>query len=179
MTYKEFISQFEVFDGCTNPRKGVHIHHIIPKSVQKKRDERHVFLLPSQHLWAHILYDQENGTNTAAMLIGISGLRKKDIHSYEDCLPFDKSDELWRKHRSETHDDVRGLNNPMFGKTFHHTDKAKQAISKNNGRYWLGKKRNTPAFNTRGLHWFNDGQKEVMGKDCPEGFRPGRMRKSV
>ena len=39
-------------------------------------------------------------------------------------------------------------------------------MSKNSARYWKGK---------YGRHWYNNGIKQVLVFDCPEGFVPGRL----
>lgn len=139
MTYDNFISQFEILDNPPK-KKGFHRHHIVPVSEQTEPDNRQIYLLPSQHLWAHLLYDQENGTNTASMLIGRVGIRKENIHSYEDCLCLDSipwnSDESIRKgkeanigkHHTEEH--KKKISESNKGK--HHTEEAKEKIRQAN-----------------------------------------------
>lgn len=88
-SYNNFISQFEILENPPQ-KKGFHRHHIVPQSEQIEKDDRQVYLTKAQHLWAHILYDQENGTKTADWLISAAHMRKSDIHSYDDCLPFNE-----------------------------------------------------------------------------------------
>lgn len=111
--YAMYISQFEVYE---NPpiKKGFHRHHILPKSQQIEKDNRCIYLLPSQHLWAHILYDRMTGTNTANKLISDSHIRRKEISCYEDCLPYDDIDKSC-------------------------SEETKKKISENNARFWKGK----------------------------------------
>lgn len=30
--------------------------------------------------------------------------------------------------------------------------------------------------NVRGMHWFNNGVKQVLARECPEGYEPGRLK---
>lgn len=107
-SYNNFISQFEIINN-PQPKKGFHRHHIIPQSQQIEKDDRCVYLLPSQHLWAHILYDQEHGTKTATRLKNFS---KVNPTCYEDCIVLDEKDCQLRKEQSER---VTGEGNPMYG----------------------------------------------------------------
>ena len=59
----------------------------------------------------------------------------------------------------------KGKNHPMYGK--HHSDEARNKIGK-------AMKGNT---NTKGMLWFNNGKINIMSKECPDGFTPGRLRK--
>ena len=107
-SYSNFISQFEIFNN-PRPKRGFHRHHIVPKSKQTEKDERCVYLLPSQHLWAHILYDREHGTKTATRLKNFSQVNPT---CYEDCIVLDEKD---RKLREEISERVSGEGNPMYG----------------------------------------------------------------
>lgn len=120
MTYDNFISQFEILD---NPpvKDGFHRHHIVPVSEQTEPDNRCIYLLPSQHLWAHVLYDQENGTNTADWLLKLAHL--DEVHSYEDCIPFDDTFGVTRQRISES---LKGEKHPNYGK--HHSEETKEKI---------------------------------------------------
>lgn len=153
-TYNNFISQFEIFD---NPqcKVGFHRHHIVPISQQTKPDNRQVYLTKAQHLWAHILYDKENGTKTANKLITDSHIKKDNIHCYEDCLPYNDIKEA-----------NTGKKHPGLNKGHIVSEETKQKIS-------IGVKGNT---NTKGLFWFNNGIKNIMSHSCPEGFVPGRLK---
>ena len=76
-------------------------HHIVPLSEQVETDNRQVYLLPSQHGYAHWLYDQEHDTHTLGGFLSRLHLCKKDITCYEDFLPLDSqswvSDEARRR----------------------------------------------------------------------------------
>lgn len=122
MTYTDFISQFKVFTNAVT-QEGLHRHHIVPRSEQTEPDNRQVYLTPAQHLWAHILYDRENGTDTAHFLISQSKITG-EIHSYEDCLSFNEMDIINREINSKANS---GTNHPMYGK--HHTEEAKRKMS--------------------------------------------------
>lgn len=87
MSYSEFISRFEVFD---NPpfRKGFDRHHIVPLSEQKEPDNRQIYLTPTQHMWAHILYDREHGTNTADWFLKLCGKPAEYFDCWEKCFAY-------------------------------------------------------------------------------------------
>lgn len=104
-----YISQFEVYEKGHPAKKGYHRHHIVPRSEQKKPDRRCVYLTPSQHLWAHILYDRMAGTKTSCLLIGEAHLIKENIHSYKDCLILDEIDK-------ENREKCSGENNNNYGR---------------------------------------------------------------
>jgi len=55
--------------------------------------------------------------------------------------------------------------NPMFGKT--HSIETIETLRQKN----LGEK--NPSY---GKKWFNNGEYSVMVKECPEGFKPGRLK---
>lgn len=80
-------------------KEGYEYHHIIPKSVQEEPDDTGVLLLPSEHLWAHVLYDREHKTDTAHYFLTKCNLKLEDISSYEDCLVYDKIAEVHRKYQ--------------------------------------------------------------------------------
>lgn len=83
----------------------------------------------------------------------------------------------------------QGENHHMYGK--HHTEESKNKISKatkgeNNPMY--GKKHSDAAkkkmsekakgnIKTKGMHWYNNGKINIMSKECPPGFIPGRIKK--
>jgi hypothetical protein len=104
--YHDFIKQFEVMNNPPQKR-GYSRHHIFPVSEQIRQygqviDNTQIYVTKAQHLWAHILYDQENETNTCSYLIGQSHLVKNEIKSYEDCLSFnDIPDGMYGKHHTE------------------------------------------------------------------------------
>lgn len=53
----------------------------------------------------------------------------------------------------------------------HHSEDSKQKM-----RYKkLGKKQHWKHDNAKNRHWYNNGVKQVMAYECPEGFTPGRL----
>ena len=57
----------------------------------------------------------------------------------------------------------------------HHSAESIQKISEamKGNKYALG---NTA---TKGTHWYNNGEINIMAKECPDGFTPGRLRKTI
>ena len=91
-----------------------------------------------------------------------------------------------KRNLSLNHADVSGENNPFFGKTFSHTEEAKQKIREAGiGRTLSDEskekisqtKRQNPETNKffAATKWFNDGEISVRREMCPDGFVPGRL----
>lgn len=208
MTYNEYISQFETIENPPK-KKGFHRHHIVPKCVQIKNygsviDNRQIYVTPAQHLWLHILYDRENGTNYVGQLIRNSRIREQDIHCYEDCLPFN---EEWTE---QTHRRARGEKHPKYWLNKHHSEESNKKRSEScKGRIVSESTRSAlsealkgkpkteeqkkkqsasmsgernprfgkPAAN-RGTVCWNDGSINKWSKECPgEGWHKGMIKK--
>lgn len=89
MTYIEFIN---AYNGTGNQK-----HHIEPQSIQRKKngsvaDERVVYLSPAAHLYAHILYDMENGTKTRNFLWNFFKSRSFKDLNWKTCTLEDLED---------------------------------------------------------------------------------------
>ena len=84
----------------------------------------------------------------------------------------------------------KGEKNPMYGK--HHSEESKKRMreankgkpSPNKGKHLSAeiKKKISDTLKgkpnaTKGTHWYNNGKTNVMAKECPPGFVPGRLRK--
>lgn len=203
MTYNELISRFTIYD---NPPKkdGYERHHIVPESEQVKMygsviDNRQIYICFSMHMWLHILYDRENGTNTAKWFLKLCGKPIEYFDCWEKCLACfytlrKKKEERdkrlaevcrtpeFRQKRSDVMkgdnnpmkrpevrqkvtDSMKGENNPFYGQ--HHSDETRKKIADS-------EKGNT--YN-KGRKWFNNGTKNVMAYECPEGFVPGRLKR--
>lgn len=67
-----------------------------------------------------------------------------------------------RNKMSEAH---KGENNSMYGKK--HSDETKKKMGKSH-------KGNT---NTKGMHWYHNDNGNIMAKECPPGYGPGRLKK--
>lgn len=201
MTYNELISRFTIYD---NPPKkdGYDRHHIVPESEQKKlygsvADNRQIYCSLPMHMWLHILYDREHGTKTAARFLSVCGksaeyfdcwekclaysytLRKKREEGYKKSAEVQKTTEFRQKRSDAKKGDKNpcygriGDKNPMYGRTGdknpfygqHHSEEIRKKISDS-------KKGNT---SIKGQKFFNDGTKNVVAFECPEGFVPGRL----
>lgn len=182
MTYNEFISQFQIYNNPTK-KKGLHRHHIVPRSKQIETDNRCVYVTPAQHLWLHILYDQENGTHTACKLLGDSHIKKDDIHCYEDCLKYNEIDALRRKELSKAN---KGEKNPRYGTSLTEETRKKLSVSLKGKPTWnkgvpiteeTRKKISGEKNGAYGKKWWTDGVNSVLSKECPEGYRPGMAKK--
>lgn len=74
----------------------------------------------------------------------------------------------------------KGKTKPMYGK--HHSEESKKKISeamkgKKNflGKHFSEETRKKIGEANKGTKWFNNGEKCVRAKECPEGFTPGRL----
>ena len=101
------------------------------------------------------------------------------------------SDETRRK-MSEVR---KGENHPMYGK--HHSEETRKKMSESKkGKYHteeakkkmsLSRKGKPKSEETRkrmseankGVHFFNNGEIDIRAKECPDGFTPGRLRKTI
>ena len=101
------------------------------------------------------------------------------------------SDETRRK-MSEVR---KGENHPMYGK--HHSEETRKKMSESKkGKYHteeakkkmsLARKGKPKSEETRkrmseankGVHFFNNGEINIRAKECPDGFTPGRLRKTI
>ena len=78
--------------------------------------------------------------------------------------------------------ELRKTQNPMG------TKEAKQKRKESMDEYWnseegqrqrkINSKRNKSLAQTKGYHWYNNGVKDTVAKECPEGFVPGRINTS-
>lgn len=179
--YSNFISQFEISEVNLPKKEGFHRHHIVPVCEQKKQygkiiDNRQVYVTLAQHLWCHILYDKENGTQTRRRLVsrlGECGLHISDIHCYEDCLPLNNVVEpsLGTKN-PHTEEWNNNISNAKKGKTFSEEHKRKLSETHKGKSTWnKGKK-------CPGLYWWTNGIVNIRTKECPIGFVSGRISRT-
>ena len=126
-----------------------------------------VFLIASEHISLHKKGKTyfKGKRHTAEAKKKIREAQKGENNSMYGKPAWNKgkkmSEEFCRKN-SESH---KGKPNPNKGK--HLSEETKKKLSK-------ASKGNT---NTRGKHWFNNGKINIMAKECPDGFTPGRLRK--
>lgn len=61
----------------------------------------------------------------------------------------------------------------------HRTEEFKEKVSKGlTGVKHSEERRRKDSLAKQGIKWFNNGTTEIMQKECPEGFEPGRLRKN-
>ena len=71
-----------------------------------------------------------------------------------------------KKKNAEAHKGKHlGKDNPFYGK--HHSDELKKKLSEIN------------KVRMKGMRFFNNGKINIRAKECPEGFTPGRLRKTI
>ena len=154
MTYMEFIKKCKP----DVEKDLIQEHHIIPKSIWNSRENRTtVKLSPAQHMWAHILYDKENGTNTRKAFIRFYSC-KKEPSSYKQCL-----------FANEIHREYQEIRHKPTGKFHPCTDPEKikirnQRISETMKKDYASGKR---ISYMKGIH-FSDTYKQNMSKICTE-----------
>ena len=203
MNYNELISRFEVYE---NPpwKKGFDRHHIVPTCEQKKlygevTDNRQIYVTPIQHMWLHILYDREHGTNTAMRFLNICGKPAEFFTCYELCLAYSYTLRKKREERDKKSAEVKKtpehrqkLSNSLKGKM--KSEEHRQHISdsmKGEKCYLYGQhhseetklkmadaKKGKPNCN-KGRKWFNNGVQSIRAYECPEGYVPGRLKRRI
>lgn len=178
MTYNEYISQFEILE---NPpiKKGFHRHHIVPKSQQIEVDERQVYMTLPQHMWAHILYDRENGTKTSIRFLNMCGKPESFFTRYEDCLAY--SSLLREKMVERERKILESMKLPSVKQKMSKAQKGNQnsrgphkSVSDDTKRKLSDSLKGKNTW-TQGRHFYNNGEKEVLATECPEGFVKGRL----
>ena len=83
MNYQNFI-----FENGKQTDIPLEKHHIIPRSVfNSPSNNIVVYLTPQYHGYAHILYDRENGTDTARLYRNFLRIPREKINevTLEDC----------------------------------------------------------------------------------------------
>lgn len=150
-----------------------------------------------EHYIAHLLlakiYDD------AAMYAAIHLMGKKPKHTKQNAVKFNshlyaKMRIAFGKKSSEKQKGKQaGKNNPMYGKSIFDfmTPEGIARWRKNSREGGMKGRRHSSDTrmkistamkgnsNTAGLHWFNDGARNVYAKECPEGFAAGRLIKNV
>ena len=127
-----------------------------------------IFLTESEHSSLHTKGKQSHRKGKQGYWKGKTGPNKGKQFSAEIRNKMSEKAK-GRLHTEETKKKMskakKGENHPMYGK--HHSDEARNKIGK-------AMKGNT---NTKGMHWFSNGKINIMSKECPDGFTPGRLRK--
>lgn len=77
-------------------------------------------------------------------------------------------EETKRKQSQSMKGKFAGEKNPMYGKRFKQTEEAKHKIG-------LASKGNTYV---KGRHLYNNGEITIMTFECPDGFTPGRLKRT-
>ena len=153
MNYANFLMNTIIDNVFTNE------HHIIPRSVGGTDDPSNIIkLTPTQHAYAHYLFDKENGTNTFRFFANRLRIKDQENVTYEDCLPFNFIDEQRAKHVREAQIE-----------SWQDEEKSAQRRQKMSEAK-IGKV--NVCVNTV---WINDGttRKRVPADKIPEGFKRG------
>ena len=78
------------------------------------------------------------------------------------------SEEFCRKNSEGHKGKYAGENHPMYGKKHSEESKKKMREAHKGKNIW-----------SKGMHWYNNGKINIMSKECPDGFTPGRLRKTI
>lgn len=199
MTYDNFISQFEIYPTQKSAqKKGFEAHHIIPRAMQNTPDDRCVRLTPLQHIYAHYLLALEN-EDAAYIFYCMSNYSVHKLSELE-AITIEQLEEWARLREEGRHIQIEkniGENNPMYGthlseeekkylselrKQWRWSEEVKQKISKSRMGFKpnsesVSKMALTKIGNTynKGRHWYNNGTKQIMAYECPEGYVSGKL----
>ena len=171
MRYKQYCKEPEKIENYEKAKKdnfkGWNCHHRLQtwNSDGKRRD---VDITASELKALGMYYNRP-----ASELIFLTESEHSSLHKkgkkfseehkkkLSDSWDYDKhfTEETRRKMR-----EAHKRKQPMLGK--HHSEETRRKMRE-------AHKGNT---NTKGHHWYNNGKINIMAKECPEGFTPGRLR---
>lgn len=177
MGYKQYCKDYKNIENYEKALKdnfkGWHCHHRL--ETHNSDGERRLVDISYKELIALGMYYNR----PAEELIFLTS---REHHAFKKGKP--KSEEAKEKMREAK----KGENNPMYGK--HHTEETRKKMreaNKGENHPMYGKKHSEEAkkkigeahkgnTNTKGMHWYNNGEINTMSKECPEGFIPGQLR---
>ena len=127
-----------------------------------------VFLPSSEHISLHkkgkTYFKGKHHTEEAKKKI--SEAQKGENNSMHGKSPWNKGKKMSEEYCGKNSESHKGKPSPNKGK--HLSTEIKKKISDT-----LKGKPNA----TKGRHWYNNGIKNIMSKECPQGFMPGMLNK--
>ena len=178
-------------------------HHIIPKSLGGSNEKFNLIRLTArEHFLVHLLLTRCMKTNEGRSKMAfalhrlVHGNEKDYVNNsrlYESVKKLNsqyssiRSKSYWERIDSETRSKMRsGENNPRYGKEC--PESVKAAVSKaNKGKQprlgishtkeSIEKMKKSSKGKNEGRRWYHsvDLQKSTFAKECPEGWKPGRL----
>lgn len=174
ITYEEFIKGREVFETKSKAQaKGFEAHHIVPKALQTKPDDRCVRLTPFEHIFAHYLLALE--TKEPSMIFAFNAMTNWNTEKLSDIEQTEiKSLEFYANLKEEAKDKIskkaqERFKDPCFLKKYkesHSTDEYREKISKKlKGRTLSEETKKRISESKKGTHSKNKGKtmKEITG----------------
>lgn len=188
MTYKEYISQFEIhYDSSVKSlrKRGFHVHHVKPLCIGGTDADGLVVLTREQHIEAHKLLFLENIENQKlySSYIGVMNYAKKDIGKENSMRLKGKSHPNYRK--TKYHWITDGALSKLIPEeepipegwrlgrhsTIIPWNKGKKGIysqkTLNEIREARMKQTNLNPYGQKGKHWYTDGYKNVTAYQSP------------
>ena len=96
----------------------------------------------------------------------MSELKKGEKNPNYGKPSWNKGKKMSEEARKKMGEAKKGKNNPNYGKHFSEEHKKKLREAHKGKNIW-----------TKGVRWYNNGEKCIRAKECPPGFVPGRLRK--
>ena len=140
---------------CCHHRKGVYIQTEELQSLgmyYNRPAEELIFLTRSEHQILHRKGHKHSESTKRKM---------SETWDYDKHFTAETRNKISEARKGK----CTGEDNPFYGK--HHSDEVRNKISE-------AKKGNTY---TKGKRWYNNGKINIMAKECPPGFVPGKLRK--
>ena len=161
MGYKQYCKDYENIENYDKAKKdnfkGWECHHRL--ETHTSDGERRLVDITKKELIALGMYYNRPAEELIFLTI-------KEHSTFKKGKQF--SEEHKKKLSEAKKDRYTGENNPFYGK--YHTEEAKKKMAESHKgkNIW-----------TRGMRWFNNGKISKRAKECPEGFTPGRLRKTI
>ena len=176
MGYKQYCKDYENIENYQKAKKdnfkGWNCHHRL--ETHNSDGERRLVDITADELKALDMYYNR----PAGELIFLTSREHNSLHRKGKPI----SAETRKKLREANKGKKLGKDNPFYGKK--HSEEARRKIAEaNKGKKMSeeSKKKNSEAHkgntNTKGMHRYNNGKINIMAKECPPGFIPGRIKK--
>ena len=201
MGYKQYCKEPEKIENYEKAKKddfvGWECHHRL--ETHNSDGERRLVDISAAELIALDMYYNRPSSE----LIFLTKSEHSSLHKKgnKNMLGKKHSEETKKKMREAK----KGENHPNYGKHLSEETKKKLSeahkgkhlsvetrnkigAAKKGNKYMLGKKRSEETkkklseaakgknFWTKGMHWYNNGKINIMVKECPDGFVPGRLK---
>ena len=161
MGYKQYCKDYENIENYDKAKKdnfkGWECHHRL--ETHTPDGERRLVDITKKELIALGMYYNRPAEELIFLTI-------KEHSTFKKGKQF--SEEHKKKLSEAKKDRYTGEKNPFYGRKHSEEAKEKMREVQKGKNIW-----------TRGRHWYNNGKINIRAKECPDGFTPGRLRKTI